>query len=72
AGLSSDLVNNNRLPCLRGPGRDRKIRSGYRLLDELRDARRLAGSTLNMQLLFEGLLVSVAAFLADADRTVQE
>jgi DNA polymerase-3 subunit delta' len=72
AALSGDLVNNNRLPWLRGPGRDRKIRSGYLLLDELREARRLAGSSLNMQLLFEGLLVSVAAFLAGAGRAVPE
>jgi hypothetical protein len=41
-------------------------------LDELREARRLAGSSLNMQLLFEGLLVSVAAFLAEAGRAVPE
>ncbi len=72
AGLSSDLVNNNRLPWLRGPGRDMKIRSGYGLLDRLREARRLAGGSLNTQLLFEGLLVSVAAFLSEGTRVVQE
>ena len=72
AGLSSDLVNNNRLPWLRGPGRDMKIRSGYRLLDRMREARRLAGGSLNTQLLFEGLLVSVAAFLAEGIQKVQE
>ena len=72
AGLAGDLVNNNRLPWLRGTGRDRKIRSGYLLLDELREARRLAGGSLNMQLLLEGLLVSVAAFLADTGRAVPE
>jgi DNA polymerase-3 subunit delta' len=72
AGLSSDLVNNNRLPWLRGPGRDLKIRSGYRLLDRLREARRLAGGSLNLQLLFEGLLVSVAAFLAEGTQRVRE
>jgi DNA polymerase-3 subunit delta' len=72
AGLSSDLVNNNRLRWLRGPGRDTKIRSGYRLLDRLREARRLAGGSLNLQLLFEGLLVSVAAFLAEGTQRVRE
>jgi DNA polymerase-3 subunit delta' len=72
AGLSSDLVNNNRLPWLRGPGRDRKIRSGYGLLDRLREARQLAGGSLNLQLLFEGLLVSIAAFLDEGTQRLQE
>ncbi|HXV40672.1 MAG TPA: hypothetical protein VD701_06915 [Steroidobacteraceae bacterium] len=72
AGLSSDAVNNNRLPWLRGPGYAMKIRSGYRLLDRMREARRLAGGSLNLQLLFEGLLVSVAAFLAEGSQRVQE
>jgi DNA polymerase-3 subunit delta' len=72
AGLSSDAVNNNRLPWLRGPGHAMKIQSGYRLLDRLREARRLAGGSLNMQLLFEGLLVSIAAFLAEGTQKVQE
>jgi DNA polymerase-3 subunit delta' len=72
AALSSDVVNNNRLPWLRGPGRDTKIRSGYRLLDRLREARRLAGGSLNLQLLFEGLLVSVAAFLSEGTQRVRE
>lgn len=72
AGLSSDAVNNNRLPWLRGPGHTMKIRSGYHLLDRMREARRLAGSSLNLQLLFEGLLVSVAAFLAEGSQRVQE
>jgi hypothetical protein len=49
-----------------------KIQSGYRLLDRLREARRLAGGSLNMQLLFEGLLVSIAAFLAEGTQKVQE
>jgi hypothetical protein len=49
-----------------------KIRSGYRLLDRMREARRLAGGSLNLQLLFEGLLVSVAAFLAAGAQKVQE
>ncbi len=66
AGLSGELVNNNRLPWLRGPARDLKIRSAYRLLDELRDARRLQGGSLNTQLMFERLLVSLAALLHGA------
>ena len=66
ASLSSDAVNNNRLPWLRGPARDMKIRSAYRLLDELRDARRLQGGSLNTQLMFERLLVSLAALLRGA------
>ena len=66
AGLSGELVNNNRLPWLRGSGRDTKIQAGYRLLDELRDARRLHGGALNAQLMFERLLVSLAAFLRSA------
>ena len=65
-GLSGELVNNNRLPWLRGPARDMKIRSAYRLLDDLRDARRLQGRSLNTQLMFERLLVSLAALLRGA------
>ncbi len=60
AALASDLVNNNRLPWLRPPGLERKIQAGYSLLDQLRDARRLVGGSLNTQLLFEGLSVSLA------------
>ena len=63
AALASDLVNNNRLPWLRPPGLETKIRAGYGLLDELRDARRLVGGALNTQLLFEGLTVSLAALV---------
>jgi DNA polymerase-3 subunit delta' len=63
AALASDLVNNNRLPWLRGPGADTKIRAAFGLLDQLRDARRQVGGSLNTQLLFEGLLVSVAGVL---------
>jgi DNA polymerase III subunit delta' len=63
ASLASDLVNNNRLPWLRGPGADTKIRAAFGLLDQLRDARRQVGGSLNTQLLFEGLLVSVAGVL---------
>jgi DNA polymerase-3 subunit delta' len=72
ASLSSDLVNDNRLPWLRRPGLETKIRAGYRLLDQLRDARRLAGGSLNTQLLFEGLLVPLAALLGSAADKVQE
>ena len=63
AALASDLVNNNRLPWLRPPGLDTKIRAGFGLLDELREARRQTGGSLNMQLLFEGLAVSLAALV---------
>jgi len=66
AGLSGELVNNNRLPWLRGPARDMKIRSAYRLLDELRDAQRPQAGSLNAQLMFERLLVSLAALLRGA------
>jgi DNA polymerase-3 subunit delta' len=72
AGLSGELVNNNRLPWLRGSGRDMKIRAGYGLLDELRDARRLQGGALNTQMMFERLLVSLAAFLCGAPDGSQE
>jgi DNA polymerase-3 subunit delta' len=68
AALGSDLVNNNRLPWLRPPGADRKIRAGYGLLDELREARRQAGGPLNMQLLFEGLSVSLATLVGGPNR----
>ena len=63
AALASDLVNNNRLPWLRPPGLETKIRAGYGLLDQLRDARRLVGGALNTQLLFEGLTVSLTALV---------
>jgi DNA polymerase III subunit delta' len=63
ASLASDAVNNNRLPWLRPPGLETKIRAGFGLLDQLREARRLAGGSLNMQLLFEGLAVSLAALV---------
>jgi DNA polymerase-3 subunit delta' len=64
--LASDLVNNNRLPWLRPPGRETKIRAGFALLHRLRDALRDAGGSLNMQLLFEGLAVSLAALVGQA------
>jgi DNA polymerase-3 subunit delta' len=63
ASLASDLVNNNRLPWLQPPGVETKIRAAFGLLDQLRDARRLQGGSLNMQVLFEGLLVSLAALV---------
>jgi len=63
AALASDLVNDNRLPWLRPPGVDMKIRAGFGLLDQLRDARRLVGGSLNTQLLFEGLSISLAALV---------
>jgi DNA polymerase III subunit delta' len=63
AALGSDLINNNRLPWLRPPGLDMKIRAGYGLLDQLREARRQVGGPLNTQLLFEGLTVLLAAWV---------
>lgn len=72
ASLSSDLVNNNRLPWLRAAGRASMIRTGYRLLDALREARVLVGGALNTQLLFEGLLVSLAAFAGGGAESAQE
>jgi len=63
AALGSDLVNNNRLPWLRSPGIETKIRAGYGLLGQLRDARRQSGGPLNAQLVFEGLAISLAALV---------
>ncbi len=68
AGQVSDGLNNNRLPWLRGPAPELKIRAGYRLLDELREARRLLGGSLNTQLLIEGLLVALSALVRGGDR----
>lgn len=65
AALASDLVNNNRLPWLRVPGREPMIRAGYRLLDALREARQLVNGALNTQLLFEGLLISLMALVGE-------
>ncbi len=64
AALASDLVNNNRLPWLRAPAPETKIRTAWRLLDQLRDARRLVGGSLNTQLLFEELWVSLVSLVA--------
>lgn len=72
AAACSDLVNNNRLPWLRPPRADRKIRAGFGLLDQLRDARRLVGGSLNVQLLFEGLLVSLAALVGGRSSCKEE
>lgn len=63
ASLASDLVNNNRLPWLQPPGVETKIRAAFGLLEQFRDARRQEGRSLNTQLLFEGLLVSLASQL---------
>jgi len=63
AALASDLVNNNRLPWLRSPAQETKIRAGYGLLDKLRDARRQLGGPLNTLLLFEGLWVALTALV---------
>jgi DNA polymerase-3 subunit delta' len=63
AVLASDLVNNNRLPWLRQPGLETKIRAGFELLDKLREARQRVGGSLNTQLLFEGLWISLAALV---------
>jgi DNA polymerase-3 subunit delta' len=70
--LGSDLVNSNRLPWLRPPGVETKIRAAYRLLDQLREARRQVGGPLNAQLLFEGLAVSLAALLSRPARKAGE
>lgn len=68
AAAGSDLVNNNRLPWLRPPGVETKIRAGHRLLDQLREARRQVGGSLNAQLLFEGLTISLAGLLGTPAR----
>jgi hypothetical protein len=53
---------------LQPPAIDMKIRAGYRLLDQLREGRRQVGGSLNAQLLFEGLAVSLAALLGRPER----
>lgn len=68
AALASDLANNNRLPWLRPPGAETKIRAGFGLLDQLREARRQAGGSLNLLLLFEGLAISLAALVGPPAR----
>jgi DNA polymerase-3 subunit delta' len=72
ASLSSDAVNNNRLPWLRPPGQAMKIRAGFGLLDQVREARRQAGGSLNMQLLFEALAVALAAVVAQPAKEARE
>lgn len=63
-GGPSDAVNNNR--DMRLPSRQWgvNITTAFRLLDRVRDARRLLESSLNAQLLFEDLLVGLAEALA--------
>jgi DNA polymerase-3 subunit delta' len=68
ASLSSDAVNNNRLPWLRPPGQETKIRAGFGLLDQLREARRQMGGSLNVQLLFEGIAIPLAALVGRRTR----
>jgi DNA polymerase-3 subunit delta' len=68
ASLASDVVNNNRLPWLRPPGQETKIRAGFGLLDQLREARRQMGGSLNVQLLFEGIAISLAALVGRRTR----
>ncbi|MBM4218601.1 MAG: DNA polymerase III subunit delta' [Gammaproteobacteria bacterium] len=60
AALGSDLGSTYRLPCLRPPGAETKIRAAYGLLDQLREARLQLGGPLNALLLFEQLAVSLA------------
>ena len=72
AALSSDLVNNNRLPWLRVAAREPMIRAGYRLLDALREARLLVNGALNTQLLFEGLLISLMALVGEGAGKARE
>lgn len=72
AALASDLVGDNRLPWLRVAAGEPMIRAGYRLLDALREARVLVGGSLNKQLLFEGLLISLAAFVGEGAGKLRE
>lgn len=72
AALPGDADDNNRLPCLQTPAREPMIRAGYRLLDMLREARLLVGGALNTQLLFEGLLISLAALVGEGAGRVRE
>jgi DNA polymerase-3 subunit delta' len=72
AALASELVNNNRLPWLRVSAREPMIQAGYRLLDALREARLLVSGALNTQLLFEGLLISLTAFVGEGAGKLRE
>ncbi len=56
-GPASDVVNNNRVPSLPGAGSEPIIRASYRLLDQIEDAIAQLSSSLNLQLLFEGLVI---------------
>jgi hypothetical protein len=53
---------------LRPPALETKIRAGFGLLDQLREARRQAGGSLNLLLLFEGLAISLAALVGPPAR----
>lgn len=59
----SDAVNNNRRYRLPAGGDRTIISRGYRLLDALREARGRIGGSLNVQLLFENLLVDLAEWM---------
>jgi DNA polymerase-3 subunit delta' len=72
AALAGDLADNNRLPWLQPPGVETKIRAGYGLLDQLRDARRLVSGNLNTQLLFEGLSIALAGLVGSPARETRE
>lgn len=72
AAQASDLDNDNRLPWLRVPGREPMIRAGYRLLDALREARMLVNGSLNTQLLFEGLLISLSGLVGTGTGKLRE
>jgi DNA polymerase III subunit delta' len=72
AALASDLDNDNRLPWLRVPAREPLIRAGYRLLDALREARMLVNGSLNTQLLFEGLLISLSGLVGAGTGKLRE
>lgn len=72
AALASELDNDNRLPWLRVQAREPMIRAGYRLLDALREARLLVSGALNTQLLFEGLLISLAALVGAGPGKLRE
>ena len=72
AALAGELPDDNRLPWLRASGPHSMISPGYRLLDALREARALVGGTLNRQLLFEGLLVSLTALRNGAPARAKE
>ena len=61
--LLGDAVNNNRRYRLPAGGDPTIMIAGYGLLDILREARGRVGGSLNIQLLFENLLVSLAEWM---------